>query len=193
MASKLKLKLGVALLLGAGVGLAGCGGVQEQLGLTKQSPDEFRVVSRAPLTVPPNFSLRPPQPGAPRPQEGTATDQARRAVFRIEDKAEQLDTVMPDDGRSRGERTLLRDAGAPEADPNIRQLVNRETRTINEQSEDLVQALVFWRNPEPKGEVIDAEEESKRLREAAALGEPVNGDRTPTIERREKGLLEDLF
>jgi hypothetical protein len=184
---------GVALVLVSGVGLVGCGGVQEQLGLTKQSPDEFRVVARAPLTVPPSFSLRPPAPGAPRPQEGTPTDQARRAVFRIEDKAQPLAATMPEDGRSRGERSLLLGAGAPEADPNIRQLVNRETRAINEQSEDFVQALVFWRSPEPTGEVIDADAESRRLREAAALGEPVTGAKAPTIERREKGLLEDLF
>ena len=62
--------------------LAACGGFREQLGLTKQSPDEFRVVSRAPLTVPPDFSLRPPEPGAPRPQEGTSAQQAERAVLR---------------------------------------------------------------------------------------------------------------
>ena len=40
--------------------VSACGGFREQLGLEKQSPDEFRVVSRAPLTLPPDYSLRPP-------------------------------------------------------------------------------------------------------------------------------------
>ena len=38
------------------------------------------VESRAPLTIPPEFDLRPPQPGAARPQEVTAADKARRVV-----------------------------------------------------------------------------------------------------------------
>ena len=49
----------------AGAMLAGCsGGVQESLGLKKKAPDEFAVVRNAPLSLPPNFSLRPPKPGA---------------------------------------------------------------------------------------------------------------------------------
>ena len=34
--------------------LSACEGVKKQLGFTKQSPDEFKVVSRAPLTLPPD-------------------------------------------------------------------------------------------------------------------------------------------
>ena len=39
----------VVLLLGA------CSGVKEELGLTRNSPDEFTVVKRAPLTLPPEW------------------------------------------------------------------------------------------------------------------------------------------
>src|SRR5471032_1132090 len=34
--------------------------VKDTLGLDRAAPDEFRVVSRPPLYVPPQFSLRPP-------------------------------------------------------------------------------------------------------------------------------------
>jgi hypothetical protein len=63
--------------------LAGCarGTVQEALGMGKRSPDEFSVVQRAPLIIPPDFNLRPPEPGAPRPQTGTTADQAQRTLF----------------------------------------------------------------------------------------------------------------
>src|SRR5688572_21753165 len=42
--------------------LAACssGEVKRTLGLSKQAPDEFRVVPRPPLSVPPEFTLRPP-------------------------------------------------------------------------------------------------------------------------------------
>ncbi len=46
---------------------AGCSGAKEALGLVQDPPDEFRVVSRAPLAIPPDFTLRPPRPGEARP------------------------------------------------------------------------------------------------------------------------------
>jgi hypothetical protein len=62
-------------------GLGGCSGIRDSLGIGKHPPDEFQVVSRAPLSMPPDFNLRPPQPGVPRPQEGTPRDQAQSALF----------------------------------------------------------------------------------------------------------------
>ena len=60
---------------------AGCSNTtREALGLTKRSPDEFQVVSNAPLSMPPDYNLRPPTPGAARPQEGTVREQAERVV-----------------------------------------------------------------------------------------------------------------
>jgi len=50
------------------------------LGMDRVGPDEFAIESRAPLLIPPDFNLRPPQPGAPRPQEPTAAERARRVV-----------------------------------------------------------------------------------------------------------------
>src|SRR5690554_7167653 len=64
-ASKLTFKLAF-VGLGASV-LAACGssGV-----LSRERPDEFAVQRQAPLVIPPDFELVPPQPGAPRPAEG---------------------------------------------------------------------------------------------------------------------------
>jgi hypothetical protein len=60
--------------------LTGCSGFRQALGMDRVGPDEFAVESRAPLTVPPEFDLRPPQPGAPRPQEVTAAERARKVI-----------------------------------------------------------------------------------------------------------------
>ncbi len=184
---------GLALVFG----LSACGnfeGVKNQLGMNKQPPDEFRVVARAPLSLPPDFTLRPPQPGVARPQEGTATQQARTAVFRADEGQEpSLDEAMPDDGRTRGERALLRSAGADKIDPDIRTTVEQETEEINVANEDFIDNLVFWREAEKPGEVIDAEAEAARLRENAALGRAVTTGQTPTIRRRKKAILEGLF
>ena len=63
-----KLKT-VLLLASAGAMLASCGGNGV---FNRERPDEFAVQRQAPLVVPPDFSLTPPEPGAPRPSEGTA-------------------------------------------------------------------------------------------------------------------------
>src|SRR5215468_2741886 len=60
--------------------LPGCTDLKRSIGLEKTSPDEFAVESRAPLEMPPDFDLRPPQPGATRPQEKAADQQARKVI-----------------------------------------------------------------------------------------------------------------
>lgn len=177
------------MISGLALGLSACGGFRDQLGLDKQSPDEFRVVSRAPLTVPPDFQLRPPEPGAPRPQVGTPTQQAERAVFRNSQSAGTNQQVA----RTLGEQALVSAAGGEQADPNIRQIVNRETNQINEESDHFVDALVFWNVQGPAGAIVDPSAEVRRLQENAALGKPATTGPTPQIERRRKAPLEGLF
>ncbi len=185
-------RVGLAIVLAMAV--AACSNTKEQLGLTKTSPDEFRVVSRAPLTVPPDFTLRPPDPGAPRPQVGTPTDQARTAVTGVGyQDFQEYGRNTTGGAYSPGEQALLTAVGADEADPNIRQVVDQETSRINSESEDFLRALVFWREDEPTGVVLDPEGEANRLRENATLGRDVTEGETPTIERKEKAIFEDLF
>jgi hypothetical protein len=174
--------------------LSACSDVQKQLGLTKQSPDEFKVVSHSPLTLPPDYTLRPPEPGIPRPQEGTTSQQAKNAVFRLQQpESATLEPKLESDERSLGELSLLKAAGADRSDPNIRRLIDAETQRLNAESDDFLEALVFWRDPLAPGEIVDADEEAKRLRENAALGKPVTAGETPTIERKRRAPLEGLF
>lgn len=189
-----EMRLRIAGAISLILALSACEGVRDQLGLNKQSPDEFRVISRAPLSLPPDFTLRPPEPGIPRPQEGTATQQARKAVFRLEQpKTQPLNERVKADGRTLGELSLLKAAGADKIDPGIRRAIDLETQQLNAESEDFIDALVFWRDKEMPGSVVDAAAETKRLRENAALGKAVTAGETPTIERKSKALLEGLF
>jgi len=179
--------------------LGGCTSIRETLGLTKRSPDEFKVVSRAPLSMPPDYNLRPPTPGAPRPQEGTTRDQAASAVFGYPGSGLQPDQIPPigegesASAESAGEASLLQSAGATGIDPNIRQLVNTETAEEEADSITLAERLIFWRDPAPYGTVVDPVAEQKRLQENAALGKPVTEGDTPVIIRKKKGLLEGIF
>ena len=67
-----------AIILASTAALTACGGIN--LG-NRDRPDEFAVQRQAPLVIPPDFELTPPVPGAPRPTEGTAAQQALEALF----------------------------------------------------------------------------------------------------------------
>ena len=83
----------------------------------RDSPDEFAVQRQAPLVVPPDFQLTPPAPGAPRPGDSTAAQQALEALF-------------PPQARSSVETSALGRAGTPEV--AIRSTVgDPDTYTVN--------------------------------------------------------------
>ena len=73
-----KTALSFITLATAGIALSACqsGGI-----LGRDRPDEFAVQRQAPLVIPPDYELEPPQPGAPRPAEGTSAQQAMDALF----------------------------------------------------------------------------------------------------------------
>ncbi len=83
--------------------------------LDRERPDEFAVQRQAPLIIPPDFDLTPPAPGAPRPTEGTAAQQAMEALFGGPAQ------------RSAAESSTISRAG--ESDPGIRNTVG-DTRTF---------------------------------------------------------------
>jgi hypothetical protein len=175
------------LCLTAALALSGCGELRRSMGYDKSTPDEFQVVERAPLALPPDFSLRPPDPGAPRPQESSMRDQARTALVG-QGTRPQLTA-----GRTAGEAALLRQAGADQAQADIRQVVNRETSALIDADRSFTDRLVFWRAATPPGEAVDPEKEQQRLRQAQALGRSVTEGDTPVIKRRQRGLLEGIF
>lgn len=180
--------------------LGGCQQTRQALGLEKTAPDEFQVVARAPLSLPPDYNLRPPQPGVERPQEGTTRDQAKSAVFGDASGggfelggALGYGVAPAVSAASPGESALLQNAGAVDVDPTIRRQVDLETAALIEQDKRFIDRLIFWRDPAPYGTVVDPAQEQQRLQENAALGRPATAGDTPTIERKRRALLEGIF
>jgi hypothetical protein len=184
------VRLVLAVCLAASV--SACGEARRQIGLDKAPPDEFAVVNRAPLSMPPDYSLRPPQPGATRPQEGSTTEQARQAILggRTQLKATQ---PLVKGARTQGEMSLLNNAGAKDIEPNIRQKVNEESTALAEADKTFTDRLMFWGKPNEYSEALDPKKESKRIRENQALGKDMDEGDTPLIKRRHKAIFEGIF
>jgi len=172
--------------------LTGCGDTRQMLGLDKQTPDEFQVISRAPLSVPPDYALHVPEPGAGQRGEGASAPQ--QAFAAITGSATAVsESGNADASQDPGEAALLKQLGADRAMPDIREVVNRENSVTVAESDTFLNSLLFWRKPEDQSSVVDAPREAQRLRENAALGKPADAGETPTIQRRKnKGWLEDL-
>src|ERR1700744_2239873 len=131
---------GIAVL---GMGLAGCQTTAKALGMTKVTPDEFRVVTKAPLTVPPDYSLRPPTPGEPRPQELQPESAARSALLGI--RASQ--------DRDEGEKLFVARAGGDKADPLVRYVVDDEFGSVAHKDSSFADRVLFWRKDKPSAAV----------------------------------------
>ena len=133
-------RVAVVAVLMAGAGLVGCTSTKEALGMTKVVPDEFRVVAKAPLVVPPDYALRPPAPGEPRPQELQPESAARNALLGRREAQDRDD----------GEKLLVAKAGAEHADPLIRFVVDDETGDLAHKDKSWSDKVMFWKKGEPR-------------------------------------------
>ena len=110
-----------------------------------------RVVTKAPLTLPPDYSLRPPAPGEPRPQELQPESAARQA----------LEGQREGDVRSDGEKLFVARAGADRADPLVRYVVDDEFGSLAHKDKSFADYVIFWKRGDaatPKPELGDPNE-----------------------------------
>lgn len=144
-------------------GLSACGSAEnlrQSVGLSVPPPDEYLVVARAPLSMPPDLATLPvPQPGARSLVDPDPQAQARAALA----GAPVARAAAP----STGEQSLVAAVGP--AEPGIRQTVRaEETARPATRRFGLDSFLGFQINQTPgrPSDAIDAEEEAERLRRA---------------------------
>ena len=165
----------LGLMAAAAVAVTGCSSLREGIGMTKVTPDEFRTVSIAPLTLPPEYGLRPPSPGQPRP-EALAPDSEARQILLAQRAAVD---------RSAGEQILVAQAGAAQADPLARYVVDDEFGDLSHKERGFADYVMFWRsdNRTPaaqSGLTIDPAAEAERL-------QTLTGGQAVVIQREGRG------
>lgn len=179
-----------ALLVIGALAQGGCTELRQAVGAEKTPPDEFQVRVRAPLSLPRDYGLRAPAPGTSRPQAVREQDRARQIVLESdESRTGRRPAPRVIRGVSPAEAALLAKLNGADVDPDIRQVVERETNAINEDNKSFVDSIIFWRETPPPGTAVDPREESRRLQENVALGRPADTGETPVIERKSKGLF----
>lgn len=172
--------LSLVLVGSAAISLSACAKTAEQFDFRKKAPDEFAVVKRAPLEMPPELTIRAPEPGAPRPQEPSATDLAREAVL----GPDAVKATARDNNVSQGEAVLLQRTGAAKANAAIRSTVDKETAEIGESEMPGIDHLkkMVGQKVDAPAKVVDPVAETNRIKANKAQGKPVTEGETPTKE-----------
>lgn len=153
--------LGVCGLGLAVLAMTACSGtVQERLGFDRRSPDEFQVVRRAPLVIPPSYDL--PEPGTPSPaqQRRSASRDAQETLF-------EGFATTPELAPSAGEVALL-EAVPGTAEPGIREIILTENTELTQLDESrFLFILDFQRRNMADASLLDtpldAQAEAERL------------------------------
>ena len=172
-----------AILSACAAALMGCQSIKDAAGLGKQGPDEFAVVTKQPLVIPPEYNLRPPRDGAPPTNQVQPTDSAQSALFDT-DPAAAAKLVQGD--FSQAEKLLLAQANAASTDPSIRQEVASDGRAMEPSDDDFTQKVLFWQDKPVPGTPVDAETEDKRIQHQKAAGKSAAPTRdTATIQEQD--------
>lgn len=171
--------------------------IKDTLGLNRQAPDEFRVLPRPPLSVPPDFNLRPPGQESDYVSGGAARDRAHDQVLGTDASSQThnlADTaVVPVTSGplpSGADAQLLANAGAGRADSRVRQRLT-DDKMNNVGPKDSGYLFGGKSKDDPQ---VDPAKEAERLKKDKADNQPPTaGGDTPVVPTKDKGLLGGIF
>ena len=160
--------------------LYGCGGIKEKVGLIKKAPDEFQVYKKKPLSVPPNFDLRPPSDGEIVKDE----DNNEEILFSNEDKKDENLTLS--------DEILLIAIGEKNTEKNIRKTLN-EDNSIEEVDKSIIDKILDFDITQKVKvndgkEEIDAEKEKERIEKLEKEGKIIKVENQAIIIEKEGSL-----
>lgn len=198
-------------LTACAMALGGCSSttVKDTLGLTRSAPDEYRVVSRPPLSVPPQFALRPPSATDETPGQLGASQQAESimtggnaygslnadtAVKPVSTgDAPKLKKGQKAASMGAADSLFLQNAGAENANPHVREEMVEERYTKMEEKESAPWWDAFDWTSEKKDPTVDAKKEAERIKTNEDEGKAVTEGETPEVKGRDTGLLGKIF
>jgi len=158
--------LSIVGFLWLAVGLSGCSDFRQAIGTEKSAPDEFEVVIRPPLSLPPDFAARP-----------QADDTSEIAALAPAKRINATDLL-----RSRsGKATRFEDIFAfDKIEDDIRAKIDEETAGVIYERR-LPFQIIFGGLPNV-GPVVDKMAEDSRIRRNRLQQKALNEGATPAID-----------
>ena len=199
------------------IALTSCSGtsVKDTLCIGRRAPDEFKVVSRPPLSVPPQFNLRPPSTTASSPTAVRADKQAQSIIVGREESDNTFDLSeattdtavtpvesenLPKSGAKSTSKTsrssqsaFMKNIGTDQADPTVRDTLIEQKIEADEKREEAAWWDFTSKKPEKKDPLVNAKGEAERIQKNKAENQPVTEGKTPESKDKDRGLLGDLL
>ena len=132
------------------------------------------MISNAPLSLPPDFSLRPPSSKELKLQESK------------QPKNDEPDVTI-------GEGTFLEKAGTNDANTNIKNILDSEGAEVKEEKKKGFFSRVFGKDKTNATDpIVNATQEKSRIADNKQSGKEITGEETPVVEEK-KGILNKIF
>ena len=176
----------LCLVLLAAPLLAACSDVRQVVGLGRNNPDEFMVVKNPPLAMPPEFELQPPDPTRRKPTQAQDANLLAATAVGADIVVEEVD--------SPGLSAFLTQAGAKDAQGDIRMTLDEENDGVVVKDPSVVDRLMFWKDQPVPDPTVDAPAEAERVDEVIEeSGGFISGDGAKFEQEKPKAPLEGIF
>jgi hypothetical protein len=186
------------ILIGLGLTLAACQSLQDVTdALEGRTPEDdgagLGPAKGPPLTMPPDYALRPPLAGAGASDNRAAAQAARSRTFSLPSSggpataASATSAPAPAEGPTAGEKAFVRhlQSSTGPVEPGVRSKVGGETQALSEKDEKFVDKLLTWKDtPPPAGATSQSGQ--------TVVEKPAN-DSPQVVIQRKRGLLDSLF
>ena len=162
--------------------LSSCSNSTKTINFKSESPDEFAILRKEPLVIPPNFNLRPPSVKSSNPNLSSRENNLKSAIF-LTDKTNK--SSKNNSKKSKGEIQLIKSIGEGKLGSRIREVLEDENRQLSKAQDGVVEKIISQVTGNGSvGKVVNPQTEVKRLQEQQSVGEiTVPGQGTVIITR----------
>lgn len=168
----------LAILLACLFTVAGCSGsdVKESLGLKKYAPDEFMVVSRPALTIPPSYTLVKP---------------GEKKVYGKSIKVNEAKTILLGNANnyrsyiSNSEKSLLKNAKTSKNNRDIRKIIDEEYSEYLADKKENKESFLSSLNPfnNDNEQILDAKKERERILKNEREGKSILKGKSESVKK----------
>ena len=124
----------IVMVISLPIVLTGCGSeLAKVLGTDKLPPDEFTILTKPNLIIPPEYNLRPPAEGEVRPTPQQPSRELQALLFNNSNSTDDF---------SQSEINLMTGSDVAESIPNIKEVLDSEMRDVEEVNENLKTQII---------------------------------------------------
>lgn len=160
--------------------LQACSQLKSELGLDRHSPDEFTVIKRAPLSLPPEYNLRPPSENGVIRSIDDTQETAKNTIFGEQKKVVKYGS---------GEEVILSKIGADNRQEDIRAILDKESGFTPVKDKSFVDKILEFEDTQ---EVVNAKEEKKRIEDTLKAGKDITEGEVKTTKKKQS-VFDKIF